>query len=307
MSALGPGDNTLAMMQLDQQNMIQKKLDMDSLRQRLAGKPDQKAKLREACEGFESVFIQKMWEQMRSNVQKSGYLHSRDEHMYQGMYDAEFSKKMASAGGIGLADMLYEQLSQRLGESSRTTSTRNSPRLPILPASSSVSALNKSPIAVEEPGKQDGIALDNKQPVRPLYEEVLPGQLSKTASAEPDLAAFDESLAQAKTATVSKAEKNVVPEEMDFESLSQALLAEELAGSEADSAGVTEHTELSEPVLSPEEEAMLNAALRQNMHEAGRITVAQAPSAQFGTAFATNTANPAESAAVFDSKKSPRS
>ena len=83
--------------------------------------PEAKAKkLREACEGFESVFIQKMWQEMRNTLPRNGLLHGREEQFWQDMYDQELSKKMTSAGGIGLADMMYEQLSRNLVSASRS-------------------------------------------------------------------------------------------------------------------------------------------------------------------------------------------
>ncbi|MCL1915854.1 MAG: rod-binding protein [Desulfovibrionaceae bacterium] len=115
---------------------VRRKLEMERLRSNLKAPQDQKAKLREACEGFEAIFIQKIWEQMRKNVPQDGYLHSREEAMYQGMYDQEFARKMASSGGIGLADMLYDQLAQRMGDSVRTSSPGRSPASPVLPAGS---------------------------------------------------------------------------------------------------------------------------------------------------------------------------
>jgi len=78
-------------------------------------------KLREACEGFESIFIQKMWQEMRKSVHQSTLLHGREEQFWQDMYDQELAKKMTSAGGIGLADMMYEQLSSHLTSASRAT------------------------------------------------------------------------------------------------------------------------------------------------------------------------------------------
>ncbi|MDR3358077.1 MAG: rod-binding protein [Desulfovibrio sp.] len=84
--------------------------------------PEQKEKkLREACEGFESVFIQKMWQEMRKTVPQGTLLHSREEKFWQDMYDQELAKKMTSAGGIGLADMMYRQLSQNLVSATRST------------------------------------------------------------------------------------------------------------------------------------------------------------------------------------------
>ena len=86
--------------------------------------PAQKEKkLRESCEGFESIFIQKMWEEMRKTLPKSTLLHGKEEQFWQGMYDQELAKKMTSAGGIGLADMMYAQLSRGLVSASRSTAT----------------------------------------------------------------------------------------------------------------------------------------------------------------------------------------
>ncbi len=118
-------DPRLSAQQALQDDPVQRKLQIDALRQRLAepGKDDAAArKLKEACQGFESIFLQRIWEQMRKNVAKEGYLHSRDEESYQGMFDQELAKKMAEAGGIGLADMLQEQLSVKLGKASIATS-----------------------------------------------------------------------------------------------------------------------------------------------------------------------------------------
>ncbi|BFR47374.1 peptidoglycan DD-metalloendopeptidase family protein [Nitratidesulfovibrio sp. HK-II] len=116
-----PVDPKLATAASAQHELTQRKLEMDALRKRLRNDPSKEQKLREACEGFESIFVQKMWEQMRATLPKEGYLHSKEEEMWQSMYDQELAKKMTSAGGIGLADMIYEQLSTRLSDASRTT------------------------------------------------------------------------------------------------------------------------------------------------------------------------------------------
>ena len=115
-------DPRFAMDAAAQQDLVHRKQSIDSLRKRLGDEKTEEQKLRESCEGFEAIFLQKMWEQMRKNVKKEGYLHSKDEEAYQSMFDVELSKKMAQAGGIGLADMLYDQLSQKLSNSGRTTS-----------------------------------------------------------------------------------------------------------------------------------------------------------------------------------------
>jgi flagellar protein FlgJ len=92
-------------------------------------KQDQ-AKLRKACQDFEAVFIGQIWKQMRSSVPKDGMLHSKEEENYLSMFDQELSVKMAGSGGIGLADMLYANLSERLVNASRDTASAK-PLLPL--------------------------------------------------------------------------------------------------------------------------------------------------------------------------------
>lgn len=89
--------------------------------------PQQKeAKLREACEGFESIFVQKMWEEMRKTLPKTTLMHGKEEEFWQGMYNQELAKSMTAAGGIGLADMMYRQLSQSLSNASKATADASS-------------------------------------------------------------------------------------------------------------------------------------------------------------------------------------
>lgn len=93
------------------------------LRSRLepSDKGQDEAKLRKACQDFEAVFIGQIWKQMRSSVPKDGMLHSKEEESYLSMFDQELSVKMSRSGGIGLSDLLYENLSQRLVNASRDT------------------------------------------------------------------------------------------------------------------------------------------------------------------------------------------
>ena len=61
-------DPRLSAQQALQDDPVQRKLQIDALRERLAepGKDDAAArKLKEACQGFESIFLQRFWEQMR--------------------------------------------------------------------------------------------------------------------------------------------------------------------------------------------------------------------------------------------------
>lgn len=132
-----------------QQEMLQQKMQMDALRRQLTPGKGGDAKLKEACQGFEAIFINKLWQQMRSTVPKEGYLHSREEDQYLSMFDQEFSKKMAENGGIGLGDMLYKQLKEQTSSASRYTApSRAETPMPVKPLKPE--AAEKAPAAKQE-------------------------------------------------------------------------------------------------------------------------------------------------------------
>lgn len=111
----------LASGRAESQELVRYKQRMDSLKQRLNGAPGEEQELREACRDFEAVFIGKLWEQMRRTVPKETSMHSKQEDMYLSMFDRSFSEHMADSGGIGLADMLYDQLASQLKSASHDT------------------------------------------------------------------------------------------------------------------------------------------------------------------------------------------
>ncbi|QGY41612.1 flagellar biosynthesis protein FlgJ [Pseudodesulfovibrio cashew] len=117
---MGIDPQILAKQASDTSEVVRFKQEMDGLKQRLTDSSGNKEKaLRQACQNFEAVFISKLWQGMKSTVPKEGYLHSKQEEQYTGMFDRDFAEKMAQSGGIGLADMIYDQLSQKLKETSR--------------------------------------------------------------------------------------------------------------------------------------------------------------------------------------------
>jgi len=117
-------DPRLAAQVADTQDLTRFKTQMDGLKKSLSGAdPDKMSKLKKACQNFEAVFIGKLWDQMKKSVPKEGYLHSKQEDSYMSMFNRDFSEKMAQAGGIGLADMIYAQLSQKLKQASQETLT----------------------------------------------------------------------------------------------------------------------------------------------------------------------------------------
>ncbi len=107
--------------QLQTQQMELKQHEIKSLGQSKLSEAEKAAKLRETCESFESIFIQKIWQQMRATLPQENPLVGKEEKFWQSMYDQEFSKHMSKSGGIGLADMMYEQLSENLFNVTKTT------------------------------------------------------------------------------------------------------------------------------------------------------------------------------------------
>lgn len=120
--------------QVEQSRAVNQELEMQRLRERLGSGQERKQELRDACMQFEAVFIQRMWEQMRATVPKEGYLHSKEQDMYISMFDQEMSMEMTRAGGIGLADILFDQLKERLHQSGADAASDSSRTLSPFPA-----------------------------------------------------------------------------------------------------------------------------------------------------------------------------
>jgi len=93
---------------------VRQKMRLDELRNHLNSGQNEEKKLREACQGFEAVFINKLLKQMRDTVQKSDFLHSPYEDSYMSMFDQELADKLSKDGGIGIGDMLFQQLKERV-------------------------------------------------------------------------------------------------------------------------------------------------------------------------------------------------
>jgi flagellar protein FlgJ len=67
--------------------------------------------LRAACMEMESLFINHLFKEMRATIDKSGFISGgRAEEIFTSMLDVEQSRNISSAGGIGLAAILLEQL-----------------------------------------------------------------------------------------------------------------------------------------------------------------------------------------------------
>lgn len=69
-------------------------------------------KLMEAAKEFESILTYTMLKHMREAIPKSDMLKSSAEGIYQSMLDQEITKSGAKNQGLGIAAMLYKQLSK---------------------------------------------------------------------------------------------------------------------------------------------------------------------------------------------------
>lgn len=72
------------------------------------------ARLQWAAEQLESLFINELWKSMRRTVPQTGMFDGPGVRLFEEMLDEERSRAMAEAGGLGLAAMLYEQLSMHM-------------------------------------------------------------------------------------------------------------------------------------------------------------------------------------------------
>ena len=75
---------------------------------------ERRAQIRLAAEAFESYFIQIMFREMRRTTFDEGGLFPRSnaERIFTDMLDEEIAKSAASGRGIGLADMIYQQMTR---------------------------------------------------------------------------------------------------------------------------------------------------------------------------------------------------
>lgn len=161
-----------AAQKLKDQELVQFKLSMDALKKRLSDPKAKEKQLKGACRNFEAVFLGKLWEQMRATVPKEGYLHGPQEDMYLSMFDQAFSEKMADSGGIGLADMLYGHLEERLKDMGRNAlpGRMGAPQAPAAPVKSLAESGRDSrqePAAAAEPVHQRDLK-PLKRPGQPI-------------------------------------------------------------------------------------------------------------------------------------------
>ena len=70
--------------------------------------------LRAAAQQFESMFLQEMMRTMRQATIKGDLMESHALETFEGMFDKEVAMQMAKRGGMGMADMLVQQMKKHL-------------------------------------------------------------------------------------------------------------------------------------------------------------------------------------------------
>lgn len=79
------------------------------------------ARLLEACQEFESLLVSQLLSGMRTNSLKSDFLEKgTEDEMFGGMLDQEIARTVSHQEGIGLANLLFEQLTGKSPEKTET-------------------------------------------------------------------------------------------------------------------------------------------------------------------------------------------
>ncbi|MCX7978316.1 MAG: rod-binding protein [Bdellovibrionaceae bacterium] len=85
--------------------------------QRLSLQTSPEQKLREVSTLYEKQFLREMVKAMRATVGEGGIIKpSHGERIFREQLDHEYVEQWGDRGGIGLADLIYEQLVERYGE-----------------------------------------------------------------------------------------------------------------------------------------------------------------------------------------------
>ena len=92
------------------------KLRMDQSRDLPNAKvKDDNAKLREAANEFEAIFIQQMLKTMRKTSLESDFIKkSEGEKIFRSMLDEQYAILSAKSGRLGLGEMIFQQLRYNL-------------------------------------------------------------------------------------------------------------------------------------------------------------------------------------------------
>lgn len=83
--------------------------------------------LKKACQEFEAIMLDMLFRQMKATIIKSGLVEEDPgREIFETMLDEELMEQASQRGSLGLADMLYKQLSRQYGISPSPKTSENS-------------------------------------------------------------------------------------------------------------------------------------------------------------------------------------
>lgn len=106
----GIGNNIDANVQVNKNKAQQG--EFEELLKQVQETKDEK-KLMEACKNLESVFVNMMFKQMQSSIQKTKLIDGgMGEEMFQDMLTEKYSEEATKGQGMGLAQVMFKQLTR---------------------------------------------------------------------------------------------------------------------------------------------------------------------------------------------------
>lgn len=71
------------------------------------------AELRQACDAFEEYFVHQLFKEMRQTIPDGGLLEEDSStQIYEDMLDESYAGEIAKNRGVGISDMLFNQLAK---------------------------------------------------------------------------------------------------------------------------------------------------------------------------------------------------
>ncbi|MDY4373189.1 flagellar assembly peptidoglycan hydrolase FlgJ [Pectobacterium carotovorum] len=151
---------------------------LNTLKREVSGNPQSKEGIRAVAQQMEGVFVQLMMKSMRSAIPQDGLFNSDQTRLYTSMYDQQIAQEISTKGkGLGLADVMVEQLSRQSPDVSAAKTT-----VPSVPLTFDGDVLKTMPIAaVEQMVRKALPKLPNTGSALPLSNSNFVSQISLPA------------------------------------------------------------------------------------------------------------------------------